>query len=244
MYEGFKNIEDSRMKRTLFIDYDDTLHDTESKYISKLDGIMGMDGSTLWDMLLNRIHKEIHERHPEKHGDTGFHVELLLKNLGCKIESKIVKRFEVALEEAEEACWENPSYFPDAFEFLRRVKDSGYILCITTGPNSMEKAGALESRIQVKMFDYVFGEDVLGFLKSDLNYYKRALKLAGANPSLTATIGDTISTDVIPAKKLGLKAVWVNRKGVTVNSLQTNPDGEVRDLNEAFEFLQTIFNKI
>ena len=45
------------MKRMIFLDYDNTLNDTDIKYISKLNGFFNMDGAKLWDILLNNIHR-------------------------------------------------------------------------------------------------------------------------------------------------------------------------------------------
>ena len=94
----------------------------------------------------------------------------------------------------------------------------------------------------MKVFDYVFGEDSLGFIKSSSNYYKKAIIISGADPEFTASIGDTISTDVIPAKEVGLKTIWINRKGNINKNYKSDPDCEVRDLNEAFECIQYFFN--
>lgn len=227
----------------LFIDFDNTLHDTDSKYVNELDGLLGFDGAFLWDMFLNRIHRMVHVRFPERHEDLRFHVELLLKALGRRVSSKDVEKFMEALDRAERACWREPSYFPDAFNFLKRAKDSGCILCLTTGPNSTFKAQALEERISFKVFDYVFGEDTLGCIKSEPEYYRRALNVTGASPSSTVTIGDTLSTDIAPAKIVGLRTIWVNRKGVDPKDIDVRPDFTVKDLDETFRVIRALFSR-
>ena len=225
----------------MFIDFDNTLHDTDSKYVNELDGLLGFDGAFLWDMFLNRIHRMVHVRFPERHEDLRFHVELLLEALGRRVSSEDVERFMEALEDAERACWEAPSYFPDAFDFLRRAKGFGYILCLTTGPNSAFKAQALEKRVSFKVFDYVFGEDTLGCIKSEPEYYRRALNVTGADASSTVTVGDTLSTDIAPAKIIGLKTIWVNRRGLDPKAVGVKPDFTVKDLGEALKVIRTLF---
>ncbi|MBS7644831.1 MAG: HAD family hydrolase [Candidatus Bathyarchaeia archaeon] len=229
------------MRYLLFIDFDNTLHDTDSKYVSRLNGLLGFDGSFLWDIFLNKIHRMVHVRFPGRHDDLRFHVELLLEALGRRVNVEDVERFMVALEEAERACWMDPAYFPDALDFLRKVSGAGYILCLTTGPNSAPKARALEERISFKVFHYVFGEDTLGCLKSEPEYYRRALKAAGGEPSSTVTVGDTLSTDIAPAKMVGLRTIWVNRKGSDPWGSRVKPDYTVKDLDEAFERIQELF---
>ena len=229
------------MRCLLFVDFDNTLHDTDSKYVSRLDGLLGFDGYFLWDVFLNRIHRMVHVRYPERHDDLRFHVELLLEALGRSVEVRDVDRFMEALEKAERACWTDPTYFPDALDFLRKAKGAGYILCLTTGPNSAPKARALEERISFKVFHHVFGEDTLGCLKSEPEYYRRALKATGGEPSSTVAVGDTLSTDIAPAKMVGLKTIWVNRKGLDPGERGVKPDYTVKDLDEALKYIQELF---
>ena len=229
------------MRYLLFIDFDNTLHDTDSKYISKLDGLLGYSGSFLWDSFMNRIHRMVHVNFPERHDDLRFHVELLLEALGERATPRKIRKFMKALDEAEKACWMDPAYFPEALDFLRRAKEAGYVLCLTTGPNSAPKAKTLEEKLSFKVFDYVFGEDVLGCLKSEPEYYRKALKATDGLPHLTVVVGDTLSTDIAPAKMVGLKTIWVNRKGLDPRDARVKPDYTVKDLDDAFKCILRLF---
>lgn len=229
------------MKRMIFLDYDNTLNDSDIKYVSKLNGFFNMDGAKLWDILLNKIHMEVHRVYPERHDDMYFHISLLHDNLGKDMEERDIIKMVRALEEAERECWENPSYFCDVFDFLEKIIELKYSVCMTTGPNSQQKGRSLEAKMSTKIFDRIFGEDILGCIKTDPIYYKRALQISGADPHKTVTIGDTLATDVIPAKKVGIKTIWLNRKKLHLNNQNSSPDYEVYDLYEALNKLNQIF---
>jgi len=64
-----------------------------------------------------------------------------------------------------------------------------------------------------------------------------ALKKSGSIASETLSIGDSLHDDIIPAKKAGLKTVWVNRNGRRANANKDYVDFEVSDLTEASRLL-------
>jgi len=219
------------------VDYDNTLNDSDSKFIVKLDGVMGLPGGTLWEIYLKRVHREIvHARYPEKHDDAEFHCKLIFEYLGKPYDELAAKLLIKRYREAEEESWKNPAFFPDALPFLDGVKKRGYKLCLITGGHALEKAQSLEKRGSKAYFDHVFGEDTLGYRKTDVNYYWNALRLSGSKPAETVSVGDTLTHDIMPATSVGITTIWVNRKG---ESPQKNrkPDYEVRNLLEAFNYL-------
>ncbi|MEM4245801.1 MAG: HAD family hydrolase [Candidatus Bathyarchaeia archaeon] len=231
------------MRPTVYVDYDNTLHDTDSKYRELLDGLLGLDGATLWDLFLNKIHRgEIHMRHPERHNDLRFHVVLLLERLGHEANPKTISQVEEAFKAAERECVENPSYFPDAFSFLKGVREARYRLCLATGPDAYEKGKALEKRMGQRVFDHIFGEDDLRCLKTEPAYYLRALEVAKATSQQSAIVGDTIMTDIAPAKMAGLITIWLNRECKPLTEGAAAPDRQVRSLGEALETLKNIFS--
>lgn len=56
--------------------------------------------------------------------------------------------------------------------------------------------------------------DTFGVGKPDPRVYLRACELAGATPSTTVSVGDTLPTDVVGARRAGLRAAWLQRPGV------------------------------
>ncbi len=71
--------------------------------------------------------------------------------------------------------------------------------------------------------------------KPDIRIFERALARAGCPPQSAVMIGDRLDNDIVPAKRLGMKTVWV-RQGfggmAPPRSEEETPDCTVRDLRE------------
>jgi len=226
--------------RNVLVDFDNTLHDTDRKFIEKLDGLFGLDGKTLYEIYLFKIHRElVHKQFPNKHWDLKFHCKLLLNYLNKDFDESLINEFLNRFKQAEEECWSKPIYFEDAIPFLDSLKSKGYRICLSTGINAKEKAKGIERFASKKYFDYAFGEDQISYSKTDPNFYKSILKIIKASPSETVSIGDTITHDIVPAKAVGIKTIWINRKNVKLD-LKNNskPDFEVKNLYEALKILK------
>ena len=71
-----------KKKWNVLIDFDGTLHDTETIFSLILEGLFGLDGKTLYQIYLFDIHRKIiHEHFPERHNDTRFQCKLLCHHL-------------------------------------------------------------------------------------------------------------------------------------------------------------------
>jgi FMN phosphatase YigB (HAD superfamily) len=59
-------------------------------------------------------------------------------------------------------------------------------------------------------FDDILPTAELGVTKPDPIVFKNAIKTIGLHPSEIAIVGDRIEVDLIPAKKMGMKTIWVS----------------------------------
>lgn len=220
--------------KTVMVDFDNTLHDTDGKFASKLDGFLGLDGKFLWDTLFYEIHRKVvHEKYPEKHQDALFHFELLLKRLNEPPSEKLILELSRRYGEAEKECWEKPAYFGDALPFLDGLKKLGFKICLTTGAHAKEKAEGIERRASKKYFDHVFDERGLGYAKQNPKFYALALAFSSSRAEESASVGDTLINDVLAPRSIGMKAIWVNRKGS-----RSIVNHEVKNLMEALKLLE------
>ena len=230
-------------KWNLLIDFDGTLHDTESVFSSKLDGLLGLNGKTLYHIYLFEIHRKlVHEFFPKRHNDMIFHWELLCKHLKIPIEKKLIRLLDDRFKEADESTFENPKFFKDAKEFLDLATLAGHRLCLSSGGgNSEAKAESIEKFFGENYFKDVIGEKTLNHLKDDPSYYKEALKRLSWDSQEVVSIGDSIVTDIYPAKLVGIKTVWVNRKKENEKELNRDktPDYIVTNLLEAIDYLKS-----
>lgn len=62
-----------------------------------------------------------------------------------------------------------------------------------------------------KYFDLVIASAEEGFEKPDLKIFQIALERAKCEPCNAVMVGDRLDNDIIPAKKIGMKTIWVKQ---------------------------------
>lgn len=86
-----------------------------------------------------------------------------------------------------------------------------------------------------KYFDVVVASHEAGCAKPDLKIFNMALKEADCKPDEAVMIGDRIDNDILPAKKLGMKTVWVRQgfaKYQDVKNINEKPDYVINNISE------------
>lgn len=103
--------------------------------------------------------------------------------------------------------------FEDALDTLEKLKERGYKLGIIAN-QSPGTAQRLENWGLLTYFDVVAASGELGTAKPDRLIFEKATQLAGCRFENAAMVGDRLDNDIIPAKALGMKTVWI-RKGLS-----------------------------
>jgi putative hydrolase of the HAD superfamily len=126
--------------------------------------------------------------------------------------------------------------FPGALEALAAFRARGVRLALLTNGGSgiqREKIGRFGL---AGFFDGIFIEGELGFGKPDERVFRRALESVGAAPRDAWVVGDNIEWEIVPAKRLGMGAVWVDPagRGLEIPRARTDavPDRVVRSIAE------------
>ena len=83
-----------------------------------------------------------------------------------------------------------------------------------------------------ELFDHVYLSYELGLLKTDTSFFKCVLTDLGLLAEDCVMVGDSIQSDIISAKRLGIKAILVDRR----NSRDYHP--KVKNLKELDGALQ------
>ena len=95
-----------------------------------------------------------------------------------------------------------------------------------------------------KYFDVVMASAEAGCAKPDPKLFSMALEQAKCEPSEAIMIGDRLDNDIIPAKKLGMKTIWV-RQGYaifqSINDEAERPDYIVDTIDELIEMKDNLF---
>ena len=117
---------------------------------------------------------------------------------------------------------------------LHFIKEKNYkIHLITNGFLEVQSIKMQASGLD-KMIDSSFISEVVGFKKPDHRIFFHAMNEVGGNIENSVMIGDDLSVDIIPAKEIGMKHIYFNRKKISHNEML---DYEIEDLIEIKEIL-------
>ena len=88
-----------------------------------------------------------------------------------------------------------------------------------------------------KFFDVVMASAEAGCAKPDLKIFSMALDKAGCKAADAIMVGDRLDNDIIPAKKLGMKTIWVRQGYAIYQSIDDEskrPDYIVDSIDEIY----------
>ena len=98
--------------------------------------------------------------------------------------------------------------YSDAHSTLAALVDKGYKLGIIAN----QKLGTekrLESWGLRQYFDVIAASAEIGYAKPDKEIFEKAFELANCTAAESVMVGDRLDNDIIPAKAIGMKTVWV-----------------------------------
>jgi 2-haloacid dehalogenase len=124
--------------------------------------------------------------------------------------------------------------FPDTVDALKRLKSRFKLAIISNTDDDLfaETAKLLEVR-----FDYVITAQQVKSYKPSHRNFERALEVIGLPKEKVLHCAQSVFHDIVPAKKLGIANVWVNRRagkqggGATKVATET-PDATVASMKE------------
>ncbi len=132
--------------------------------------------------------------------------------------------------------------FADTVAALKRLKQWHKLVVVS----NIDRASFARTQQILKVpFDAVVTAEEVGFYKPDVSMFRRALEVIAQwhiQPSEVLHVAQSLYHDHVPAKSMGLKTVWVNRRrgapgwGATPPPAQkVEPDLEIRSLAELVE---------
>lgn len=98
--------------------------------------------------------------------------------------------------------------YSDAQSTLVALRDKGYKLGIIAN----QKLGA-EERLEYwglrQYLDVIAASAEIGYAKPDKEIFEKAFELAECTAEESVMVGDRLDNDIVPAKAIGMKTVWV-----------------------------------
>ena len=84
-------------------------------------------------------------------------------------------------------------------------------------------------------FDVCLLSETENMFKPDISFFEYAIKKTGCSPSKIAMVGDRLDNDIMPAKKSGMKTIWIKQGLNSVQKPLSNeyvPDWEVTSVQQ------------
>lgn len=106
--------------------------------------------------------------------------------------------------------WHSEDEIPysDADSTLAALRQRGYNLgIIANQKNGM--AERLDEWGMLQYFDVIVASAEIGYAKPDKEIFEKAFELARCTAQESVRVGDRLDNDIIPAKAIGMKTVWV-----------------------------------
>ena len=123
--------------------------------------------------------------------------------------------------------------YPDTMECLQALGKKYHLGIIANQIPGAEKR--LEAMGIRRYFDVIVSSAEEGVAKPDFMIFNIALTRAGCVPEQAVMIGDRVDNDIVPAKQMGMKTVWI-KQGVgkywNIQGDCETPEYEVNSLSE------------
>lgn len=91
-----------------------------------------------------------------------------------------------------------------------------------------------------RYFDVVVASAEAGCAKPDLMIFNLALEQAGCKPNEAVMIGDRLDNDIVPAKQLGMKTIWVRQGFAKYQSIKNDneqPNYTIETIGDILDIL-------
>lgn len=123
-------------------------------------------------------------------------------------------------------------FYPEVVSTLEKLKKEGYKLALLSNTESL-LSPTIEKKLELKKyFDLVVMSYETGAIKPDPRVFDFVLKKMKIPASESLMVGDSLRSDIIGSKGVGMHNCLINRIGKVLDSANATPDFEVKSLKE------------
>ncbi len=190
--------------------------------------------------------KRIHEYYTQREKDfqeTTYHFVLrqLLTELGhADVEESILRSALDALFNITQKNWQLEN---DSLETIKQLKSQNYQLGILSNAGDDKDVQTLVEGFGIhSYFDFVLTSAACYYRKPHSRAFELALAHWNIAPSEAIMIGDSLDADILGAKQVKMKTIWISRRAHYDNDdiQRIKPDFSVRKLKELLPTLERI----
>ncbi len=131
---------------------------------------------------------------------------------------EVAKEFSVGINERMLAeligLWNKNWMLAQPYEETKRILTGlrqKYKLILISNTDSFSIEKVLEKHGLAEFFDVVYLSYKIGMIKTDKNFLLKVLSDNGLSAEECIVVGDSLQSDILPAKKAGIKAILVDR---------------------------------
>lgn len=180
-------------KKLLIFDYDDT--------------IIYRDLSSVFDDLPNPPDVlSLLQRQLTPGADLADSIKLVLKGNNFLYDQATVNKY----VRRYVSCFESGKITPRVKELLSRLSKKFFMVILSNGSKRL-KLKELEANSLANVFDDIITPKEAGVGKPSSEAFLYVLKKHNYSPEKTIAIGNSLSQDILPAKSLGIKTIWLPR---------------------------------
>jgi 2-haloacid dehalogenase len=214
--------------RVLTFDCYGTIIDWESGILSALRPILQRHSKSVDDGRLLELYGDLEQNAENPYQSYQRVLRAVVRGLGQNL------GFKATVEEADSLPDSLPRWkpWPDSVAALQQLRTKYKLVIISNVDDDL--FAATSKHLQVE-FDHVITAQQAKCYKPCREIFELALSRIGLPREEVLHVGQSVYHDVVPAKSLGLSAVWVNRPSArpgvgAVKAASGKPDLEVSDL--------------
>lgn len=107
--------------------------------------------------------------------------------------------------------WMLASPYTEVLEELPKLKNE-YRLVLISNTDCFSVQQVMDKFKLAPLFDHHYFSYDIHLIKTDKDFFKRVLTEVNATPEECIMVGDSIQSDILPAKRAGIKVILVDRK--------------------------------
>ncbi len=220
--------------KSIFFDAYGTLLDTSDGSLKAVKTILDKYNHSIDAAAFYARWKTLHKKHIHSLDSFISEEELFLKDLESLYEEyRIEGHAEKDVMHMLRTLGIRTAY-PETIKVLNVLRDNYYLYIASTSDHAPLMSDVRRNGLGV---NGVFTSEILRTYKPNRDFYLQLLEKTNTAPSEALFVGDSWDDDVWGPKSVGIRSVWINRKGKPFPKKEASPDFVIEDLEQLCDVL-------
>ncbi|ANE47868.1 haloacid dehalogenase [Paenibacillus swuensis] len=131
-----------------------------------------------------------------------------------------------------------PYVYEETYRVLDELKGKVKLLLLTNGSPDLQKEKLAMVPLMAPYFDHIMISGQFGQGKPAEAIFHHAMELLNINADEGLMVGDKLTTDILGSNRVGMKNVWINRRGLA-NDSDIRPTFQIKHLEELHDIIHS-----